>query len=133
MSSLYHIGQPLAYNGCAARADKKGGMLMPYPDVIWTALATIGGFFMLIGHEKELNRQNWWGIGIIFAGFLVQVFWELATTPTGPDIFGIVGVAIILFVGELVLIKPGWYRKWLTKRIQRKAVKATAPLPPTPN
>jgi hypothetical protein len=93
---------------------------MQYPDLIWTALVSAGGFMLLIGHEKELNMQNWVGVGLIFLGFLVQVYWELATKLTGGDIFGlngnIVGVTIIVVVDGLLLIWPGWFRKWVYKR-----------------
>ncbi|MDD5287859.1 MAG: hypothetical protein PHY28_01935 [Dehalococcoidales bacterium] len=97
---------------------------MQYPDLIWTGLVGVGGFLLLIGHEKELNKTNWWGVGLLFVGFLFQVYWELATNPTGGDILGInaniFGVTIILIIEELLLIWPGWYRKWLSKRKLQK-------------
>jgi len=93
---------------------------MQYPDLIWTVLVSVGGFMLLLGHERELNIRNWVGVGLIFVGFLVQVYWELATHPTGGDILGmnvnIVGVTIIIVADILLLIWPGWYRKWLYKR-----------------
>lgn len=99
---------------------------MQYPNLIWTLLVSAGGFMLLIGHEKELNKQNWLGVGLIFVGFLVQVYWELATNPTGGDIFGlntnIVGVTIIIVADILLLIWPGWYRKWIYKRRLLKSI-----------
>ena len=96
---------------------------MQYPNLIWVALVSIGGFLLLIGHEKNLNKTNWGGVWLIFVGFLVQVYWELATHPTGGDIFGvnanIVGVTIIIVADILLLIWPGWYRKWLYRRMER--------------
>ena len=98
---------------------------MQYPDLIWTALVIIGGFLLLSGHEKDLNKTNLRGVYLIFVGFLVQVYWRLATHPTGGDIFGIntniVGVTIIVVLSILLLIWPGWYRKWLDKRRSLKS------------
>jgi len=84
-----------------------------YTDIVWTGLASAGGFLLLVGHEKELNKQNWWGVGLIFVAFLFQLYWELATN---ADVSGIVGVTIIIVIDVLVLVWPGWYRKWLLKR-----------------
>ena len=91
---------------------------MQYPDLIWTALVIIGSFSLLSGHEKNLNKTNLRGVYLIFAGFLVQVYWRLATHPTGGDIFGInaniVGVTIIVVLGILFSI-------WLDRRRSLKS------------
>lgn len=93
---------------------------MLYPDLIWTGLVSIGGFLLLVGHTKDLNKRNWAGIWLAFIGFLIQVYWELVTQPTGLKIFGlnalVVDITIIVLADVLLLIWPGWYLKWLHKR-----------------
>lgn len=92
---------------------------MQYPDLVWTALAVIGGF-LLLPKEKELTKYNWWGIGLIFIAYLFQVYWELATHPTGGKLFGIngniFGVTFIIVVDGALLIWPGWFRKYIAKK-----------------
>jgi len=94
--------------------------MQQYPDLIWTLLVSVGGFMLLLGHEREFNIRNWVGVGLLFVGFLVQLYWELATHPTGGNILGmngsIVEVTIILVADILLLIWPGWVRKWMYRR-----------------
>jgi len=78
--------------------------MLPYPDIIWTALVIIGGFKLLEGHEDSLNRRNYCGVLLIFAGFLVQVYWRLATNPAGVDVPGIVFVTILGVAGIFVVL-----------------------------
>ena len=49
---------------------------MPYPDLVWTTLAAIGGL-LLIGDASHLSTKGKWGVWLIFAAFLVQVYWEI--------------------------------------------------------
>ena len=92
---------------------------MQYPDLVWTALAAIGGF-LLLPKENELTKYNWAGIWMIFIAYLFQVYWELATNPKGGNLLGvnenIVGVTIILLIDGLLLVWPGWFRKWVAKK-----------------
>ena len=47
---------------------------MPYPDLVWTVLASIGGLLLI---EGKLSTRGKWGVGLIYAGFLFQVYWEV--------------------------------------------------------
>ncbi len=67
-----------------------------YVDLIWTALATIGGFLLLSGHEKDLNKTNWWGVIVIFVGFLFQGYWEFIVA---KDWISVAGVSLIVLSG----------------------------------
>lgn len=65
-----------------------------YIGLIWTALVAFGGFLLLFGHEKELNKSNWWGVGLIFVGFLFQAYWEFAINKDWVSV-GVLSVILI--------------------------------------
>jgi hypothetical protein len=90
---------------------------MLYPALLWTLFASVGGYLLLIGHEKDLNRTNWWGVWLIFVGFVVQVYWEI-THPwvEGQSLWQIIYVTVYLVIWFLVLIRPGWLRKRTLKK-----------------
>lgn len=71
-----------------------------YVDLIWTGLVTLGGFLLLIDHEKELNKTNWIGVLLIFIGFLFQIYWEFITA---KDWINVIGISIIVIVGTCIL------------------------------
>ena len=84
---------------------------MQYPDLLWTLLATVGGLLLLNGHEKELNKTNWWGVALIFIGFLVQVYYDVRANP-----LQVIFVTVYLLIFIPLFVWPGWVRKkWLTK------------------
>lgn len=53
-----------------------GGVIMVYPDIVWPALAIIGGF-LLIENASNLSKQGRLGVIVIFIAFLGKVYWEL--------------------------------------------------------
>jgi len=49
---------------------------MLYPDLIWTAGGIIGGY-LLIENSESLSNKGKWGVWVIFASFLFQVYWDI--------------------------------------------------------
>ena len=82
---------------------------MPYPDLVWTVLGVIGGFLLI--DEAKLRPRAKWGIGIIFSGFIFQVYWGI-THPWSEASSGLlIFVTGYLIAAFLFLVWPGWLRK----------------------
>ena len=95
---------------------KFGGVVMPYPDLVWSALVIIGGF-LLIGDASKLSKAGKAGVMVIFGGFLFQVYWALlhqtepaAVTWNLTSQIG-VGWVTLLVIMLLVFVYPGPLRK----------------------
>lgn len=50
---------------------------MPYPDLVWTLLASVGGLLLIEQTWSHLRARGKWGVVLIYAGFLFQVYWEI--------------------------------------------------------
>lgn len=83
---------------------------MPYPELVWTLLVTIGGL-LLIENPTRLSPRAKYGIGVIYAGFLVQVYWNiLHKAPTSQFVWDTnsqwqVGFVTAMVILSVVLIK----------------------------
>lgn len=86
-------------------------------DLIWTGLVTLGGFMLLIDHDKDLNKFNRGGVGLIFVGFLFQVYWKFIAE---KDWSRVVQMSVIFIFGILVWQVYGLLSR---KRKSSKAVK----------
>lgn len=49
---------------------------MPYPSLVWSGLVIIGGLLLIA--ESKLTKMQYWGVGLIFFGFLFQTAWEVS-------------------------------------------------------
>jgi len=77
---------------------------MAYPELVWTALVIVGGF-LLIGDASQLSRQGRVGVMVIFAGFLVQVYWQiLHQTETPPVTWNLLSQIGVIYVTVLVVV-----------------------------
>jgi apolipoprotein N-acyltransferase len=77
---------------------------MAYPELVWTALVIIGGF-LLIGDASQLSRQGRVGMMVIFAGFLVQVYWQiLHQTEMPPVTWNLLSQIGVIYVTVLVVV-----------------------------
>ncbi len=88
---------------------------MQYPSLVWTVLVIIGGFLLL--NEASLTKRNKLGVGLIFVGFLFQVYWEI-THPwvDNNSLVQIVFVTVYLLITLPLLAWPGWLRKRIPKK-----------------
>ena len=92
---------------------------MPFPDLVWAALGIIGGL-LLIGDTSRLATKEKWGIGLIFVGFLFQVYWnilhqtETAVTWNSASQIQIIYVTLIVVIP--LFVWPGFLRKWILVR-----------------
>lgn len=86
---------------------------MQYPDLVWTTLGIIGGFLLI--KDTDLTPRGKWGVGLIFIGFLFQVFWEI-THPWGNNSLAqVIFVIVYLAIVFPLLVWPGLLWKWMTK------------------
>lgn len=81
---------------------------MPFPSIVWTALAIIGGL-LLIRDASKLKTTQRAGVMVIFGGFIFQVYWEILhqTTPAEGtwNLASKIGVSFVsLMVVILVLL-----------------------------
>ena len=84
---------------------------MEYPDIIWTGLATIGGFLLVRKKWIDLDCWEKRGILLIFFGFLAQVYWGiLHKTATSKVVLNhttiseVIGVTIIVLTPLLYMV-----------------------------
>ena len=82
---------------------------MPYPILVWTALGVIGGFLLV--DESKLRPRQKWGIGLIFVGFIFQVYWEITHPWSESTISSLIFVTGYLAIAFCFLVWPGWLRK----------------------
>jgi threonine/homoserine efflux transporter RhtA len=84
---------------------------MPFPGIVWSALAIIGGL-LLIGDASKFKRNQKVGVMVIFGGFIFQVYWEIlhqtAPVETTWNMASILGVILmsVLIVPIVLSIFP---------------------------
>jgi len=88
---------------------------MLYPDLWWTGMVTIGGYLTLGNHKFSIREK--WGIILIFAGFLWQVYYDISHPWAGI----VSRVQLIYVTGYLVItiplfVWPGWLAKIMSKK-----------------
>ena len=78
---------------------------MLYPDLVWTALATIGGLFLLGKKWSKLSGTEKFGVMLIYVGFLFQVYWEiLHQTAASPFVWNSTSQWQVGFVTFMVVL-----------------------------
>jgi threonine/homoserine efflux transporter RhtA len=89
---------------------------MPYPDLVWSALAIIGGL-LLIKDASQLSGTQKAGVMVIFGGFIFRVCWALlhqtepeAVTWNLASQIGVGWVALLVVI-LLLLVYPGPLRR----------------------
>ena len=92
---------------------------MPYPNLVWTVLGVIGGFLLI--DESKLRLRDKWGVGVIFAGFLFQVYWEITHPWTDSTTSLLIFVTGYLVIAFFFLVWPGWLRKRISQRKNKSA------------
>ena len=92
---------------------------MPYPDLVWTVLVIAGGLLLLT--KKHLTTREEWGVGLIFVGFLFQVYWDILHLPQANALtWNLTSQLQVGYVTLMVVIPlfiwPGFLRKRIFKR-----------------
>jgi len=85
-------------------------VLMPFPELIWTAGGIIGGLLLI--ESLSLTTKGKVGIWIIFASFIFQVYWVI-THPwiPGNSLPQVIVVSVILVVGLTMI--------WIGRRVKK--------------
>jgi len=88
---------------------------MQYPDLWWTALVTIGGYLTL--GNREFSNKEKWGICLIFAGFLFQVYYDISHPWAGfASRIQLIDLTIYLVITIPLFVWPGWLAKHIAKK-----------------
>lgn len=91
---------------------------MPYPDLVWAALGIIGGYLLIV--KKNLTTKEKWGVGLIFTGFLFQVYWEILHVPQESALTWNLDSQLEVIYVTLIVIVPMFIWPGLRKQIFRK-------------
>lgn len=88
---------------------------MPYIDLVWTGLATLGGV-LLIGDDTFLrrtqNRKAWAGIWLIFVAFMFQVYWRFAHPWNAISVSHVIVVSVIIIFGfAWIYVLFKWFKR----------------------
>lgn len=82
---------------------KIGGAIMPFPDIVWSGLAIIGGLLLMRDASKLKTNQKV-GVMVIFAGFIFQVYWVLLhQTEPGEVTWNMTSIIGVIFVSIMVV------------------------------
>lgn len=77
---------------------------MDYPELVWTGLVVVGGL-LLIRDASQLSLQQRVGVMVIFAGFLVQAYWQiLHQTESPPFTWNLLSQIGVVYVTALVVV-----------------------------
>jgi len=77
---------------------------LPFPELVWTACGIIGGY-LLIENTDKLTNKGQAGVWVIFAGFMLQVYWGITHPWTSYSWWNIIYVTVCFVVGMVVYVR----------------------------